>query len=269
MMTKLSLVLAVILGFAAAIGVKAWMEKEQTKLRLEHQPQLILVANKAIRKGEVIRASMLSSREFPQKFIVAGMIPHNDMRRHLGKIATVDIRPQMPIFETFLETKVDRPQSTVSLIGEGRRAVTMRVDQVSGVAGLIRPGDYVDVVATFRLPSTSPTSAGGTSSSSMGEVRTLYLLQAARVIALDNRTLSVAMREGTTEQPYRTVTFDLTPRDALRLIDALNRGATIQLLLRQRGEVKIEPGTDEASRRPTLHWNVLEEIQQTRSYLSK
>ncbi|MEI6207933.1 MAG: Flp pilus assembly protein CpaB [Desulfuromonadales bacterium] len=102
------------------------------------------------------------------------------------------------------------------MVSKGHRAVTVGVNEVAGVAGFIAPRNRVDVVLTTPIPD-SPT----------GETMTRIILQNILVLAAGQLT------EEKDGKPLMTptVTMDLTPDDAEKLVHASHNGS-VQLLLR-------------------------------------
>ena len=127
----------------------------------------------------------------------------------------------MGINEPILAAKISAPGSGASiaaLLPDGMRAATVRIDDVSGVAGFIQPNDSVDVLITRQVSGTQ-TAAQATD----------VLLQNIRVIAIDQE----AKNSDGTPKVARTATLTVTPLDAQKL-------AEHEDLLRQlghRGEV--------------------------------
>jgi pilus assembly protein CpaB len=120
--------------------------------------------------------------------------------------------------EAVLKSKITSPGQAgtlSSLLQEGKRAVTVRVDDVKGVAGFIRPNDRVDVVLIRG-------EAGGSYSD--------LILQGAKVIAVDQLT------GDRTEQATvaKVVTLEVSPEDAQKIVLATNIGK-LSLILRQAG----------------------------------
>jgi pilus assembly protein CpaB len=122
--------------------------------------------------------------------------------------------------EPILRSKVtapNQPATLSSMLEPGKRAVTVRVDDVRGVAGFIQPGDKVDVVLIR-------TAADSRNNESYSDV----ILQSAKVLAIDQITGE------RTEQPTiaKAVTLEVSPEDAQKILLATNIGH-LSLILRQ------------------------------------
>ncbi|MFO1029193.1 MAG: Flp pilus assembly protein CpaB [Acetobacteraceae bacterium] len=102
-----------------------------------------------------------------------------------------------------------------AVLDPGTRAASIGVDEVSGVSGLIWPGDRVDVILTQELDASTP--AGR-------RIVSEPVLTNARVIAVDQ---DIARGDGTTQQTgkvARTVTLQLTPPQIDKLAVAQRLG---------------------------------------------
>ena len=108
----------------------------------------------------------------------------------------------------------------------GMRAVSIRVDDVSGVAGFILPGDRVDVMLTRRLEATTPDSS----------LVTDVILQNIQVLGIDQ------LSDQDREKPVvaRTATVAVTPEQAQKLALAQQAG-TLGLALRNQTSVDQVP----------------------------
>ena len=127
-------------------------------------------------------------------------------------------------------TAPNQPATLSSMLPPGRRAVTVRVDDIRGVAGFIQPGDLVDVVLIR-------TEAESRSNESYSEV----ILQSVKVLAIDQITGE------RTDRPTiaKAVTLEVSIEDAQKILLATNIGR-LSLVLRQRA-----PGNDVRVRRVT------------------
>ena len=129
--------------------------------------------------------------------------------------------------EPILRSKItapNQPATLSSMLGPGKRAVTVRVDDVRGVAGFIQPGDLVDVVLIR-------TEAEMRSNESYSDV----ILQSAKVLAIDQVTGE------RTELPTiaKAVTLEVGPEDAQKILLATNIGR-LSLILRQPAEASAD-----------------------------
>ena len=110
--------------------------------------------------------------------------------------------------ELVLKSKLTGFGETVrvaSQVSEGMRAVTIPIDAVSGVAGLIAPGDRVDILLTRSIEK---------------DLTTSIILQNVLVIATDQTASSDATRK----QVARTATVEVDPTDASKLALAMQVG---------------------------------------------
>jgi pilus assembly protein CpaB len=123
--------------------------------------------------------------------------------------------------------------SLSALIDPGMRAVTVRVDDVRGVAGFLVPGDHVDVVLT-RLES----GAANAATNSYTDV----LLQNVKVLAVDQ----IASSSDDKPTVAKAVTVEVTTEQAQKLVLAGGVGS-LSLVLRQAGGMEAD-----ASRRVSL-----------------
>jgi pilus assembly protein CpaB len=130
----------------------------------------------------------------------------------------------MGVNEPILAAKISAPgagASIAALLTDGMRAATVRIDDVSGVAGFVQPNDSVDVLITRNVPN------AGAADSQVTDV----LLQNVRVLAIDQE----AKNSDGTPKLARSATFEVSPLDAQKLALAQKTGQ-LSLVLRKPGE---------------------------------
>jgi pilus assembly protein CpaB len=134
-----------------------------------------------------------------------------DLNAIEGKVAIAEImKGEMLLAPRFADQGAG--SALAAVVGDGMRAVSVRVNDVVGVAGFLLPGNRVDVVAAYR-------ERWGTISETV--------VQNVKVLAID-QTASADKNEAVV---VRAVTLEVTPQDAEKLILAEQRG-DIQLALR-------------------------------------
>jgi pilus assembly protein CpaB len=138
------------------------------------------------------------------------------------------IEPNEPILNAKI-TGSGENASLSRIIAPGNRAVTVRVNDVAGVAGFIQPGDRVDVVVTreVSLPAGSGEKAGRRQRSTVADL----LLQGVRVLTIDQ----YADERSDGPQVAKAVTLELNSLDAQKVALASSVG-DLSLLLRSAGD---------------------------------
>jgi pilus assembly protein CpaB len=185
----------------------------------------VVVAAVPLRFGAVLTADVLAEVPWPTASVPPGAFSSREALLGPGGQRTVlnSIGKSEPI----LASKITGPGqrgTLASVIDDGKRAVTIRVDDVLGVAGFVQPDDRVDVLHTRNDRPAMPTAQP-----SPGAVYTAVLLQNARVLAVDQ----LADR-GTQAKPARAVTIEVTPEEAQRVHLAASVGQ-LSLALRPAG----------------------------------
>ena len=238
------LVVAIILGGVAAFLAKSWLQSHSAHASAQKTVS-ILVANDTLAFGAPIRAKDVRQVDWPAQSRPDGAFANFAELTKDGRRITLSpfVRD-----EPIIASKVSAPDQRASLstvIEKGKRAVTVAVDDVRGVAGFIFPGDFVDVALTRTDNSMGP--------QNFSEV----ILQHVKVLAIDQ------MAGQRQEHPTvaKAVTVEVDPEQALRILLAANVGK-LSLILRQPTEVALAPdakvtdrdlfGADEAQAQAAL-----------------
>lgn len=222
------LAVAVILGGIAAVLARNWLANHARVTQAS--VGTIVVANTPLVFGAQLTADNTSEIPWSTAALPEGAFAtRDDLLKGGRRMALALIARNEPILRSKI-TAPNQPATLSSMLTPGKRAVTVRVDDVRGVAGFIQPGDLVDVVLIR-------TEAEMRSNDSYSDV----ILQSAKVLAIDQITGE------RTEQPTiaKAVTLEVGPEDAQKILLATNIGR-LSLILRQPAEK-----TAEASRRVT------------------
>ncbi|MCA9399090.1 MAG: Flp pilus assembly protein CpaB [Candidatus Omnitrophica bacterium] len=118
----------------------------------------------------------------------------------------------------------------------GKRALTIMIDSLSAVGGLINPGDYVDIIAHLKV------SEGEKDSEDKGKSVTTVLFQKIQVLAVNTNFVDIGTAKDYAErQTTRSlnVTLAVTPEEAGLLTFAQTNGK-LQMALRSPGEEQTE-----------------------------
>ena len=217
------LTVAVILGAVAAFLARSWLHSHAERADAD-QTVSIVVANRALAFGAPIAAGDVMEIAWPAKSRPQGAFANfAELDKDGRRIVISPFVRDEPI----IASKLSAPNQRASLstvIEKGKRAVTVAVDDVRGVAGFIFPGDFVDVVLTRTNNSIGP--------QDFAEV----ILQHVKVLAIDQ---TAGERQ---ERPTvaKAVTVEVSPEQALRILLATNVGK-LSLILRQPAEAAMAP----------------------------
>ena len=243
------LALGALLVFAG-IGLSLfWLSQMggQNEAKLEAQPvqqaaprrEALLEAAQPLRAGTLIRPADLRWREIDASEARPGTVLRKDASEndYLGAIVTRDFAEGETLATAGLVKTTDRGFLS-AVLKPGMRAVTIAVDVPQGAAGMVLPGDRVDVVLTQNLAGIASV-ANDPSRKSVAET----VLTNVRVIAVDQRLnllqTKPALPEAATEKETvqreprmpRTVTLELDEAQAQKLFVAAQLGG-LQLPVR-------------------------------------
>lgn len=224
MRSKLVFILALVCGLAAAAGVYLYLDNLEKTYRTNGDFIPIVVARERIPERTPIKAENLSLRQVPASFT------HPDAYQKIddviGKISTADIFPGEQVLRSRTAALGDASGEPALALNPGERAISLAVNEVSGVSGLLRVGDRVDVAVTFDLD--NPQAPGSYTS---------IITQNTRVVAAQRTSASGEQREGS---KAHTIVLAVTPAQAQHLILGSERG-TVRLLLRSPADAEVLP----------------------------
>jgi pilus assembly protein CpaB len=136
-------------GLFAAFLVYSYSQEKKSEYDKKYgSMKRIVISARDIAEMETIDDTMLDYRNIPEDYIAPGFATEVDSV--VGQVAGSPIKKGEQILMTKLLTP--GPDTGISLqVSPGKRAVTLPVDEVRGVAKLIRPGDRVDVLAAVDV----------------------------------------------------------------------------------------------------------------------
>lgn len=215
--TLVVLAVAIVSGLAAMMLASSWLNR-QSATGVAH----VAVAATEVSLGQRVSPEMIKIVDWP-----TGSVPHGAIDDP-GKIQGRVVRSGLQRGEPILEAKL-APQGTQgglsAVIGEGRRAITVRVNDVIGVAGFALPGNYVDIIVNTQKDSDRTNNKDQNISKIVLE-RILVLAVAQEV-----------SRDETKPRVVNAVTLEVTPDEAEK-IDLARSVGNLSLVLRN----QVDPG---------------------------
>jgi len=215
---------AVILGLGAVALASTWLLQQPNKKTTQ-----IALAMTDVSLGQRIAPDMIRLADWPTGSTPLGAF--TDPSKLTGRVLKTSVVKGEPLVEAKL-APVGTLGGLSALIAEGRRAITVRVNDVVGVAGFALPGNYVDVIVNTQKP-------GGTDTQqSISKI----VLEQILVLAVAQQV----SRDDTAPKVVNAVTLEVTPEQAEKL-DLARSVGTLSLVLRNQVD-KQTPSTDGATK---------------------
>src|SRR5690242_17464211 len=210
----IALLAAITFGLVAAVSVKQYLLSAQALSRTTD----VVVAKVDIPVGSRIIPEQLTVAQFPADVTPVGAISKID-ENLIGRVVITALSPKDPVTEAKL-APIGSLGGLSSVIPEGYRAMTVKVDDVVGVSGFIMPGTLVDVVVVIQPPK-------GTAND---ETISKIVLQNIKVLA-SGQNIDKPKNDREVERSVRAVTLQVTPEQTEKLALASSEGK-LQLVMR-------------------------------------
>ena len=222
------LLIALVAGGAAVMFASRWM---QAQAKGGGQ---VAVAAVDVELGGRLTPEMLRMVEWP-----AGNVPSGACQAVSaldGRVVKTSVTRGEPILEAKL-APVGTKGGLSAVVAEGRRAMTVRVNDVVGVAGFALPGNYVDIMVN--------TQSEGGQRGQQDKAISKIVLERILVLAVAQES----DRDGTKPKVVNAVTLEVAPQQA-EALDLARSVGTLSLVLRNQSDPK--PGGTEGATKATL-----------------
>lgn len=217
------IVISLLLGLAAVVVAGKWVIDQASV-----DASRVIIASRDIDVGTRLTPDMLQPTDWPR----ASMPPGSFQDAKL--LASRVVKINLVRGEALMESKLAPEGATGGLSGvitEGKRAITVKVNEVVGLAGLALPGNNVDILVNTKDESDKPISK--------------IVLERILVLAV-GQDLG---RDETKPKAVTAVTLEVTPEEAEKL-DLARSVGTLSLVLRN--QIDKSPGTTNGVRTQDL-----------------
>lgn len=240
-------ILALLIAGAAALYARTWVESRQAAPAATAAPRpsvgpMVLVAAVDLPAGSFLQPSSVRWQawpdvELPPSYFVKGVRGEDQA---VGAVVRYALTRGQPLTDGGLVKPGERG-FLAAVLAPGMRAVSVPVDEASANAGLIFPGDRVDLVLAHSLAGEAAT---GTPARRAAET----VLEDVRVLAMGRRLVATAGEESSIQA--RTVTLEVSPEGAERVALVTELG---KLALSLRSLARDE--TSRTAAEPRVTWD--------------
>lgn len=222
-------VIAIVLGLGAVVLASRWVAQQATVASSK-----VVVAAKDVDLGTRLTPELLKQVDWPTASLPEGAV--TDPAILDTRVLKTSLLRGEPVLESKL-APLGAKGGLSAVIAEGKRAITVRVNDVIGVAGFALPGNYVDIVVNTEDESVKATG--------MNKTISKIVLEQILVLAVAQE----AGRDETKPKVVNAVTLEVTPEQAENL-DLARSVGTLSLVLRN--QVDTSPVNTEGATKKNL-----------------
>jgi pilus assembly protein CpaB len=204
-----ALLLALALGLAAATYAASWLQQQASANTFQ-----VIVAERDLTMGTRLQPDMLQTLDWPKAAAIQG--PLTSLDQAVGRVIRTPLLRGEPLLQSKLAPMGEKGGLS-SVLAPGQRAVTVKVNEIMGVAGFALPGNYVDVMVNTPDGENQPVS---------------------KIVIERIQVLAVAQDVSTNESKPRVVnavTLQVSPQQAEQ-IDLARSVGTLSLVLRSHSD---------------------------------
>lgn len=226
------MVVAVIAGLVAVALASQWIS-QQSQLGASK----IVVLDVDVQLGGRITPEMLKLADWPSGSVPPGAF--KDPKNIDGRVVKTSLQRGEPVLESKL-APIGTKGGLSAVVTEGKRAMTVRVNDVIGVAGFALPGNYVDIMVSTQQENAK----GGNA-----QDHTISKIVLDRILVL--AVAQEASRDETKPKVVSAVTLEVTPEQA-ETLDIARSVGTLSLVLRNQMDFQ-QARTDGATKAMLLN----------------
>lgn len=239
--------IAIVAALIAVMMIRGYLEQQRALIEKREKDRLaqvqanltsVLIANKDIPAGTLITPDSLETSLIPNEFIQPKAVTSLDRIAGMTTIASILKGEQITQSKLAWPEQQKKEDSLGGKIPIGKRAITVSVDNISSLLGMIKPGNYVDVIAMIPVPTKMP------DGKQTNQPVAVPLFQNVLVLAVGQQTSPVSYVPSAEAGRYKKeevkatpslssplITLALTPQEA-NIIAFLQEQSKLRLILR-------------------------------------
>jgi len=219
----LPIILAVFIAFVGGVFTYNWVKKQIAPQQVALEKETVMIASAGIDLpwGTKINKEQLKLVPYLKETLPPGYF--SDLNQIEGRVVILPVKTNEPILETKLAPVSVTTGGMSAVVKTGKRAIAVKGDKVIGLAGLIRPGNIVDVLVSIQDP--------------RGDKKevTKVILENILVLATGSE---IQKNEKGEPSPVDVFTLEVTPEEGEKLALAATEGK-LQLALRNATDTEI------------------------------
>ncbi|PKM82421.1 MAG: Flp pilus assembly protein CpaB [Firmicutes bacterium HGW-Firmicutes-14] len=221
MSNKKVLLLALICGLLTAVTLNFYLKSVKDAIT-NVKSKKVAVATVRIPARSLVTAEKVAFKDIPMEYVHGSSV--TDPSQVIGYTTRAEIEAGEPILQTKLVPKESSGSTLAYTVPLGMRAISIDVNEQTGVSGMLTPGDRVDVLGTVDIEIFSPDPTVNT----VKETKTHVVLQNIEVLAVGKNYTAPGVTEGEGEGKAQeggsTVTIAVPPEKMQLVAHMASRG---------------------------------------------
>jgi len=223
---------AVILAVIAAWASVSYLDTREANLRAqlerENEKIEVIVAAYDLSPGETINSSNLVLRDVPVDYIPDGAIMPEEFDMVDGMQLSVPMTSGRPLIRNNI-VGVNGVEKFSELLKKGERSITLKIDEIQSNQGMLKAGDYIDIILKLSLSNKEGNEEESSKNSGnnflLSEIYNV-VLERAVVLATGDKTISEEGRFDIEKDPYlvdeyETITLGVKVKDVPKVLAAV------------------------------------------------
>jgi pilus assembly protein CpaB len=215
--------IALSFGALAVFGARGYiaerLEIEKARLAPKQAMVEVVVARRDLGRGELVAPENMAVREVPADYLPSTAVRPERFEHHVGARLDQPMRSGEPLLSGAIVGS--DAGSFSSRIRQGIRAMSILVDEVNSVSGMLQPGDRIDLLFSVRPP-VAP-------GQPLAQEVTATLMQDLAVLAT-GRQVRAGADDGSGPRHFTAITVEVSPEQAQQLIVAQRTGKLTAML---------------------------------------
>jgi len=201
------------IGILAALGARSYLANRMAEIDARARGNMveIVVAKRDLKAGERLNGDSAAIRPIPADYVHSQAIKPESFDRATSQVLAYPVKSGEMLLWSLLEPK--KAPTFSRRVAVGRRAITVPVDEISSISGMLEPGDLIDLILTIDQ---------------RGKRHSFVMQENVSVLATGQR--AVDDPKSGERRNYTTVTFDTSPDEARDIIRAREAGKLTALL---------------------------------------
>ena len=224
---------AAIFALLAGLGTMLYLKVLERRLEERLTPPQkemvnVIVASRNLPVGTILNGSNMASRSVPRAYVNSDIFTPSDFDSIKGAILVKPLDSGKMLAHEYIDLKI--PNDFSGTIQEGHRAITIQVDEINSISGMVKPGNFIDLYARIPMPKSSGIRSAGSREGVIPVLEDVLVLATDKISAKPNKDEFQYIQSTPRNHAYNTLTLEVTPRDAALIAIAQSKGELITTL---------------------------------------